>query len=182
MTTAASSDGATESIPSKLGKFASEQIDKAEVTVTKGVSTVRNSTNTIISKAEDQIITLNKALFETKNKISGGIDTAIKETETQLTGITPELKKMMEYCQLNVWPNGQQDYGHWHYMHYYYAQVMYRQPDQWGKYSTWVEGEILSKQTPQGGWEDGSIGSVYVTAMNTTILQLNKGYLPIYQR
>jgi hypothetical protein len=95
---------------------------------------------------------------------------------------TPELKKMMEYCQLNVWPNGQQDYGHWHYMHYYYAQVMYRQPDQWSKYSTWVEGEILSKQTPQGGWEDGSIGPVYVTAMNTTILQLNKGYLPIYQR
>ena len=94
----------------------------------------------------------------------------------------PELKKMMEYCTANVWPNGQQDYGHWHYMHYYYAQVMYRQPEQWSKYSTWVEGEILSKQTPQGGWEDSSIGSVYVTAMNTTILQLNKGYLPIYQR
>jgi hypothetical protein len=95
---------------------------------------------------------------------------------------TPELKKMMEYCQQNVWPNGQQDYGHWHYMHYYYAQVMYRQPEQWGKYSAWVEQKILLTQTPQGGWEDGSIGAVYVTAMNTTILQLNKGYLPIYQR
>ena len=95
---------------------------------------------------------------------------------------SPQLKKMMEYCQQNVWPNGQQDYGHWHYMHYYYAQVMYRKPEEWGKYSSWVEGEILREQTPQGNWDDTSIGSVYVTAMNTTILQLNKGYLPIYQR
>lgn len=95
---------------------------------------------------------------------------------------SPQLKKMMEYCQQNVWPNGQQDYGHWHYMHYYYAQVMYRKPEEWSKYSSWVEGEILRTQSPQGSWEDSSIGAVYVTAMNTTILQLNKGYLPIYQR
>ena len=96
MSTAEQSQGATESIPSKLGKFATEQIDKAEVTVTKGVSTVRDSTNTIISKAEEQILKLNKALYETKNGISSGIDTAIKETEGQLKGITPELKKMGE--------------------------------------------------------------------------------------
>lgn len=95
---------------------------------------------------------------------------------------TAELKKMMAYCEANVWPNGHQDFGHWHYMHYYYAQVMYRQPDKWEKYSRWIEGEILSKQTPQGSWEDNSVGPVYVTAINTTILQLNKGYLPIYQR
>jgi hypothetical protein len=95
---------------------------------------------------------------------------------------TPELKHMMSYCEGNVWPNGQQDFGHWHYMHYYYAQVMYRQPEKWEKYSRWIEGEILSKQSPQGSWEDTTIGSVYVTAINTTILQLNKGYLPIYQR
>ena len=95
---------------------------------------------------------------------------------------TPQVKKMMEYCTANVWPGSQQDYGHWHYMHYYYAQVMYRQPDQWGKYSTWVGEKLIREQSPQGHWEDSSIGSVYVTAMNTTILQLNKGYLPIYQR
>jgi hypothetical protein len=95
---------------------------------------------------------------------------------------TPQIKKMMEYCTANVWPGSQQDYGHWHYMHYYYAQVMYRQPDQWGKYSAFVEDKLLREQTPQGNWEDSSIGAVYVTAMNATILQLNKGYLPIYQR
>ncbi len=95
---------------------------------------------------------------------------------------TPQVKKMMEYCKGSVWPNGGQDFGHWHYMHYYYAQVMYRIPDQWGKYSAFVETKLLSEQTPQGSWDDTSIGAVYVTAMNTTILQLNKGYLPIYQR
>lgn len=95
---------------------------------------------------------------------------------------TPEIKKMMAYCNDNVWPGGGQDFGHWHYMHYYYAQVMYRLPDQWEKYSRWIEGEILTKQSPQGSWEDNTVGAVYVTAINTTILQLEKGYLPIYQR
>lgn len=98
------------------------------------------------------------------------------------TDQTPELKKMMEYCTQNVWPGSQQDYGHWHYMHYYYAQVMYRMPEQWSKYSSWLEDKLILEQSPQGNWEDSSIGPVYVTAMNTTILQLNKGYLPIYQR
>ncbi len=95
---------------------------------------------------------------------------------------TPQLKKMMEYCTANVWPGSQQDYGHWHYMHYYYAQVMYRQPAEWTKYSVFVEEKLIREQTPQGNWEDNSVGPVYVTAMNATILQLNKGYLPIYQR
>jgi len=95
---------------------------------------------------------------------------------------SPNLKKMMEYCKQNVWPGSQQDYGHWHYMHYYYAQVMYRQPEEWAKYAAFVEEKLIREQTPQGGWEDGSIGPVYVTALNVTILQLNKGYLPIYQR
>ena len=58
---------------------------------------------------------------------------------------------------------------------------MYRIPDQWGKYPTFVETKLLSEQTPQGSWDDTSISAVYVTAMNTTILQLNKGDLPIYQ-
>lgn len=98
---------------------------------------------------------------------------------------TPQIKKMMEYCTQTVWPakgNDQQHFGHWHYMHYYYAQVMYRIPAEWEKYSPWIEGEILRTQTAQGGWDDETVGAVYVTAINTTILQLNKGYLPIYQR
>lgn len=139
-----------------------------------------------------------KYIYDCTNPMTGGVYYSIQNQGGDRPPITAaavavlfntgdseqskEVKKMMEFCEGNVWPNGQQDYGHWHYMHYYYAQVMYRQPQKWEKYSRWIEGEILSKQTPQGSWEDNSVGAVYVTAMNTTILQLNKGYLPIYQR
>ena len=37
-------------------------------------------------------------------------------------------KKMIEFCKKNVWPgkSGRSYFGHWHYTHYSYAQVMYR--------------------------------------------------------
>jgi hypothetical protein len=31
-------------------------------------------------------------------------------------------------------------------------------------------------------WDQGYIGPVYTTAINLTVLQLEKGMLPIYQR
>ena len=48
-----------------------------------------------------------------------------------------KVKKMLAYCEKNVWPGrgGGVNFGHWHYAHYYYAQVMYRTGDEkWGKY------------------------------------------------
>ena len=42
--------------------------------------------------------------------------------------------------------------------------------------------EILTKQTANGSWKEGHVGDVYTTAINATILQLDNGYLPIYQR
>ncbi len=91
--------------------------------------------------------------------------------------------KMIEYCDKNVWPGGSQDYfGHWHYTHYYYSQVMYRDPDKWQKYLDDIGKEIVRKQSANGSWKDGYIGLVYTTAINATILQMDKGYLPIYQR
>ena len=98
---------------------------------------------------------------------------------------TPEVKKMLEYCKNNVWPgrgNGN-DGGHWHYMHYYWAQVMYRQGDEkWNQYWGDVCQDILRKQAASGEWVEGYVGPVYTTAINATILQLDNGFLPIYQR
>jgi hypothetical protein len=98
---------------------------------------------------------------------------------------SPEVKKMLEYCKNNVWPgrgNGN-DGGHWHYMHYYWAQVMYRQGDEkWNQYWSDVCQDILRKQSASGEWVEGYVGPVYTTAINATILQLDNGYLPIYQR
>jgi hypothetical protein len=97
-----------------------------------------------------------------------------------------DVGKMLEYCKQNIWPGGggiaSQGYGHWHYMHYYYAQVMYRDPAQWEKYSRELSDVILAAQTPDGSWQEGHVGSVYVTAINATILQLDNAYLPIFQR
>ncbi|MCA9071115.1 MAG: terpene cyclase/mutase family protein [Planctomycetaceae bacterium] len=95
------------------------------------------------------------------------------------------VKKMLDYCEKNVWPGkGRSVYtGHWHYMHFYWAQVMYRQGDaDWDKYFEDVGQDILRKQSASGAWTEGSVGAVYTTAINTTILQLDNGFLPIYQR
>ncbi len=96
------------------------------------------------------------------------------------------VKNMLGYCKKNVWPGTgdamAQSFGHWHYMHYYYSQVMYRSPQEWDKYIADVGGEILNTQAANGSWSEGNVGPVYVTAINCTILQLEKDFLEIYQR
>lgn len=91
--------------------------------------------------------------------------------------------KMVEFCKKNVWPGGGNNYfGHWHYTHYYYAQVMYRDKKQWEKYITQIGTDIIRKQSANGAWKEGHVGPVYTTAINLTILQLDNGFVPIYQR
>jgi hypothetical protein len=96
------------------------------------------------------------------------------------------VQRMLEYCAKNVWPGGgglDSNFGHWHYAHYYYSQVMYRQGDEeWAKYIKSVGPQILRSQSADGSWKEGNVGPVYTTAINATILQIDKGYLPIYQR
>ena len=101
-------------------------------------------------------------------------------------GDSEDVRKMLEHCKLNIWPEGggikSNGFGHWHYMHYYYAQVMYREEDLWGKYLDEIQQVLISTQSADGSWQEGHVGAVYVTAINGTILQLEKGFLPIYQR
>lgn len=94
-------------------------------------------------------------------------------------------KKLLKYCKENLSPGGEDNrsFGHWHYAHYYYAQVMYRiGGEEWKTYSGTIAKTILRKQSANGSWSEGHVGPVYTTAMNATILQLENGYLPIYQR
>src|SRR5262249_44629385 len=96
------------------------------------------------------------------------------------------VQKLLNYCKQNLNPSSDdssRSFGHWHYSHYYYAQVMYRiGGDQWKNYFPTLSQNILRKQSPHGSWKDSHVGPVYTTAMNCTILQLENGYLPIYQR
>jgi hypothetical protein len=95
------------------------------------------------------------------------------------------VKKLMNYCKNNLSPSGEdaRSFGHWHYSHYYYAQVMYRiGGEEWKTYFRTISQNILRKQSADGSWKEGHVGPVYTTAINSTILQLENGYLPIYQR
>jgi hypothetical protein len=97
-----------------------------------------------------------------------------------------DVQKMLEYCERNIWPGGggmRSTFGHWHYAHFYYAQVRYRiGDDKWERYRREIADEIVRKQSADGAWHEGHIGPVYTTAINAVILQLDNGYLPIYQR
>ncbi len=95
------------------------------------------------------------------------------------------VKKFLAYCDKNIRSakSNSEFFGHWHYAHFYYSQVMYRLGDKdWSSYSRDLYREILRQQSANGSWKEGHIGPVYVTAINATILQMDNGFLPIYQR
>ena len=90
---------------------------------------------------------------------------------------------MLKYCKTNLHNvGGGQSYGHWHYTYLYYSQVVYRQEDQWGKFRDALYNKIISQQSEASGYWSGNIGPIYVTSCNLIMLQLDKAFLPIYQR
>lgn len=73
--------------------------------------------------------------------------------------------------------------GHFHYAHYYWSQVLYREGgESWTNYRDALSRRLINDQQPDGSWSQGYVGAVYGTATVLTILQLDKATLPIYQR
>ncbi|MGE3803271.1 MAG: prenyltransferase/squalene oxidase repeat-containing protein [Gemmataceae bacterium] len=108
------------------------------------------------------------------------------------------VKKWFTYCKTAI-PLGQNGrVGHDEYTHYYYAQSLYLLGDNgyaklfpqsaandrltWTKYREAMFRQLIKQQGPDGSWNSGNIGAIYSTSINLTILQLEKGTLPIYQR
>ena len=109
-------------------------------------------------------------------------------------------KKWIRYCQnaIPIDKSGRDSFGHWEYTHYYYAQAMYvlgedgyakmfpesRESDRltWSKYRDVIFDYIASRQSGDGSWTQGYIGTLFTSACHLTILQLDNGTLPIYQR
>jgi hypothetical protein len=93
---------------------------------------------------------------------------------------------MLAYAEKHLGNISNNSFGHWHYAHFYYAQVMYREGGRkWAAYRDVIEKRLVAEAQQDGGgvfWPQGYIGNVYTTATNLTILQLDKGILPIYQR
>jgi len=91
--------------------------------------------------------------------------------------------KLQAYCRKNLSNISNQGFGHWHYAHYYYSQVRYREGGKaWEEYRDEIFARLVREASPDGSWSQGYIGPVYTTAINLTILQLEGGALPIYQR
>ena len=94
--------------------------------------------------------------------------------------------KMLSYAEKHLGAIQGRDDFHWHYAHYYYSQVMYREGDEkWQQYRDKVYARIVGEVSDDGRrahWSQGYIGPVYTTASNLTILQLDNATLPIYQR
>jgi len=93
--------------------------------------------------------------------------------------------KLLRFCKKNPELTNitAGDAGHWHYAHYYYSQVLYREGSKdWDDYRDKVYRKLVAEQGGDGSWNQGYVGPVYTTATNLTILQLEKATLPIYQR
>jgi hypothetical protein len=91
--------------------------------------------------------------------------------------------KLQAYCRRTLENISNQGFGHWHYAHYYYAQVRYREGGKaWETYRDKVFARILSEAGSDGSWNQGYIGPAYTTAINLTIIQMENAALPIYQR
>ena len=94
------------------------------------------------------------------------------------------IRDMIEFCKksLKDLSEGPNAFGHWHYTYLYYSQVMYRQGEkEWGPFRDKLYNRIISEQQPDGSWV-GQVAPIYVTSCNLIMLQLDKAYLPIYQR
>jgi len=94
--------------------------------------------------------------------------------------------RMLAYADKHLGNIANTSFGHWHYGHFYYAQVMYREGgERWERYRDQIERRLVGEaQRDRDGmyWTQGYIGSAFTTATNLTILQLDRGMLPIYQR
>ena len=98
--------------------------------------------------------------------------------------------RMLRYCKLRLGGEEHNNFGHWHYAHFYYSQVQYREGGEtWDNYRQRVYDKIISEaqsvETPLGPgcyWDQGYIGPVYTTSLNLIVLQLDNACLPIYQR
>ncbi len=113
------------------------------------------------------------------------------------------IKKWFKFCQTAIPIGG--DFGvrlgHDEYTHYYFSQAMYivgddgwekmfgptpaQQRMTWTAYRNAFCDRLMRTQNGDGSWPSGggfSVGPVYSTAIYCTIMQLDKGTLPIYQR
>lgn len=170
--------------------------DEGSTTITQvqGLRGCRNAGLVVPKKAIDDAI---KYIYKCQNK-DGGISYSSTTLGSSRPAITAAalaalynagdydskyVPKMWAYCKKHMHNIGGERYGHWHYTYLYYTQVVYRQgSDVWKPFRDKLYNRLTAQQETNGSWTGSDIGAVYVTAINLIMMQMDYGYLPIYQR
>ena len=171
--------------------------DEGSTTITQ-VQGLRGCRNAGIPVPAEVIDKAKQYIYECKNP-DGGISYSSRQKGSSRPAITAaalaalynagdyesvHIPEMLKYSKdsLHDISDEARAFGHWHYTYLYYSQVVYRQGnDIWIPFRDKLYERIVSDQRSDGYWE-GQIHPVYVTACNLIMLQLDRGYLPIYQR
>lgn len=96
---------------------------------------------------------------------------------------SPMVEKCIRYCTHAITVHGGGAYGHYYYMHLYYAQAKYqRGGHEWTNYYRDIVSQLRGNRSADGSWNGDGVGTTYGTAIALTILQLPYAYLPVYQR
>ena len=174
----------------------SSTFDEGSTTITQvqGLRGCRNAGLTVPKKAIESAI---KYIYDCQNA-DGGISYSFKSRGSSRPAITAaalaalynagdyksdKIPLMWDYCKARLHNMNERNYGHWHYTYLYYSQVVYRQgASEWEPYRNKLYKRLISEQQVNGSWKGGSVGESFSTAMNLIMMQLDNGFLPIYQR
>ncbi|PQO26202.1 hypothetical protein C5Y96_22445 [Blastopirellula marina] len=175
--------------------------DEGSTTITQ-VQGLRGCRNAGIPVPTEVIENAKKYIYDCQNP-DGGISYSSKNRGTSRPAITAAsicclqnagetksdvVQKMLDYCKKNLYQiqTQAQSFSHWHYSYLYYSQVVYREGTDdktfWEAFRNRLYDRITGEQNGEGYWDETSIGPIYVTACNLIMMQLDMGYLPIYQR
>ncbi len=186
--------------------------DEGSVTITQvqALRAARNAGIIVpketVDKARDYLKKCTTASGGVQYSIHGGGDSLALTSAAIACGFSsgeyesPTVKLWIKYCQrpLKEGAGGGRRIGHDEYTYYYLSQSIYMLgehgyaklfPDSrpesrltWSDYRKTRFDQIVRSQTGDGSWNSGYIGPIFATSVYLTILQLDKGTLPIYQR
>lgn len=172
--------------------------DEGSTTITQ-VQGLRGCRNAGIPVPGEVIDKAKEYIYQCKNA-DGGISYSSRNRGSSRPAITAaalatlynagdyeskHVPEMLKYCKsaLSNMNDSSNSFGHWHYTYLYYSQVIYRQgAKEWEPFRDKLYNKIVGEQSEDGSWKSTNVGDIYVTACNLIMMQLDKAFLPIYQR
>jgi len=151
----------------------SSTFDEGSTTITQ-VQGLRGCRNAGLMVPKEAIESAKKYIYDCQNS-DGGISYSFNSRGSSRPAITA--------AALAALYNAGDYKSDKNYTYLYYSQVVYRQgATEWGPYRDKLYKLLVSEQQANGSWKSKSVGDAYSTAMNLIMMQLDHGFLPIYQR